>query len=47
MRAASYAALGRAAEAKTATSEALEHFPDLTIEGFLGAPDFSDADRTH
>jgi TolB-like protein/class 3 adenylate cyclase len=44
-RAASYAALGRAAEAKAATSDALQHFPDLTIEGFTGTADNSDADR--
>ena len=46
MRAASYAAVGRSAEAKAAVSDALQHFPDLTIEGFLGTPDWSDADRT-
>jgi len=44
-RAASYAALGRAAEAKAATSDALQHFPDLTIEGITGTADNSDADR--
>jgi TolB-like protein/class 3 adenylate cyclase len=44
-RAASYAALGRAAEAKAATSDALQHFPDLTIEGFTGTADNSDSDR--
>jgi TolB-like protein/class 3 adenylate cyclase len=44
-RAASYAALGRSAEAKAAVSDALQHFPDLTIEGFTGTPDWSDADR--
>ena len=44
-RAASYAALGRSAEAKAATSDALQHFPDLTIEGFTGTADNSDADR--
>ncbi len=45
LRAASYAALGRAAEAKAALSDALQHFPDLTIEGLTGTPDWSDADR--
>ena len=45
-RAASYAALGRSAEAKAATSDALQHFPDLTIEGFTGTADSSDADRS-
>ena len=44
-RAASYAALGRAAEAKAATSDALQHFPDLTIEGFTGTADNADSDR--
>jgi TolB-like protein/class 3 adenylate cyclase/Tfp pilus assembly protein PilF len=44
-RAASYAALGRSAEAKAATSDALQHFPDLTIEGVTGTADNSDADR--
>ena len=44
-RAASYAALGRSAEAKAATSDALQHFPDLTIEGFTGTADWTDADR--
>ena len=45
MRAASYAMLNRSAEAKAATSLALAHFPDLTIEGFTGTPDWTDADR--
>ena len=45
LRAASYAALGHAAEAKAALSDALQHFPDLTIEGLTGTPDWSDADR--
>jgi tetratricopeptide (TPR) repeat protein len=40
-----YAALGRAAEAKAATSDALQHLPDLTIEGITGTVDNSDADR--
>ena len=44
-RAASYAALRRFAEAKAAVSDTLQHFPDLTIEGFTGTPDWSDADR--
>jgi TolB-like protein len=44
-RAASYAALGRLAEAKTTVSDALAHFPDLTIEGFTGAADWSDPER--
>ncbi len=37
LRAASYAALGRAPEAKAALSDALAHFPDLTIEEMAGA----------
>jgi tetratricopeptide (TPR) repeat protein len=45
LRAASYAALGRAAEAKAAMSDALQHFPDLTIEGFTGTANASDSDR--
>jgi TolB-like protein/class 3 adenylate cyclase len=43
--AASYAALGRSAEANAAMSDALQHFPDLTIEGFTGTVDWTDADR--
>ena len=38
-RAASYAALGRAAEAKAARRMRFQHFPDLTIEGFTGTAD--------
>ena len=45
LRAASYAALGRAAEAKAALADALAHHPDLTIEGLIGTPDWGDADR--
>ena len=45
LRAASYAALGRAAEAKAALSDALAHHPDLTIEGFTGTEGWSDAER--
>ena len=45
LRAASYAALDRAAEAKAALSDALQHFPDLTIEGLTGTSDWSDAER--
>ena len=36
MRASSYVTLGKSAEAKAAVSDALVHFPDLTIEGFTG-----------
>jgi tetratricopeptide (TPR) repeat protein len=45
VRAASYAALGRSEAAKLATIDALNRYPDLTIEGFTGTPDYSDADR--
>ena len=45
VRAAGYAALGRSAEAKAAFSDAFTHFPDVTIEGFAGTPDWSEADR--
>ena len=40
-----YAALGGSAEAKAALSDALAHYPDLTIEGFTRTPDCSDAER--
>ena len=39
------AALGREEEARTAVAEALAKFPDLSIEGFAGGPDFNEADR--
>ena len=45
MRAASYAAVGRSEEAKSAVSDTLQHFPDLTIEGFTGTANASDSDR--
>ena len=45
LRAASHAALGRMVEAKAAVADALQHYPDLTIEGFTGTPDWSDTDR--
>jgi TolB-like protein/class 3 adenylate cyclase len=44
-RAASYAALGRDAEAKAAATDTLAHHPELTIEGFTGTPDWSEGDR--
>lgn len=44
-RAASYAALGQATAAKAALSDALTHHPDLTIEGFTGTPEWTEADR--
>ena len=47
LRAASYAALGKSVEAKAAMSDALQHFSDLTIEGFTGTVRWSDAERMH
>jgi TolB-like protein/class 3 adenylate cyclase len=46
-RAASYAGLGRIDEARRATQEALARHPNLSIQGHLSGPDFSDADRRH
>jgi Tfp pilus assembly protein PilF len=46
-RAASYAALGRVDDARRATQEALARHPNLSIQGHLSSPDFSDADRRH
>jgi hypothetical protein len=46
-RAVSNAMLGRAEEAKLWVSRTLEHHPDLTIQGYLSPPDWTDADRTH
>jgi tetratricopeptide (TPR) repeat protein len=45
LRAASYAALGRTAEAKAAVSDALAHHPDLSIEGLTGTEGWSDSER--
>ena len=45
MLAASYAALGREPQAKATVAETLTRNPDLTIEGFTGTADNSDADR--
>jgi TolB-like protein/class 3 adenylate cyclase/Flp pilus assembly protein TadD len=39
------AALGREEEARTAVAEALSQFPDLSIEGFAGGPEWSEAER--
>ena len=45
-RATSLAALGREAEARAATAEALARFPNLTIEAFAVAePGWSEAER--
>jgi TolB-like protein/class 3 adenylate cyclase len=43
--AASYAALGREPQAKAAAANTLARSPGLTIEGFMGTPDWTDADR--
>jgi TolB-like protein/class 3 adenylate cyclase len=39
------AALGRPDEAKAAVTEALDHFPDMTIESYAGLPGISAAER--
>ena len=44
-RAASYAALGRTEEARAAVADALARRPDLSIQGFLSRPLFSEAQR--
>jgi TolB-like protein/class 3 adenylate cyclase/Flp pilus assembly protein TadD len=44
-RDASYAALGRLEEARAAVADALARHPNLTIQGLLSRPDFSDAER--
>ena len=45
IRAASYAALGQREQAQAATREALEHYPDLTAEGFANEPGFNETER--
>jgi TolB-like protein/class 3 adenylate cyclase len=45
VRASSYVTLGKSAEATAAVSDALAHFPDLTIEGFTGNLGMSDEER--
>ncbi|MCF6116037.1 adenylate/guanylate cyclase domain-containing protein [Mesorhizobium muleiense] len=45
VRAASYAGLGEEEKAKAAAKEALEHYPDLTAEGFANEPGFNDTER--
>jgi hypothetical protein len=42
---ASYAALGRTAEAKAALSDELARHPDLTIEGITGTEGWSNSER--
>jgi hypothetical protein len=44
-RAAVFAALGRVEEAKAAVADTLRRFPDLTIQTYVGTPDWSDAER--
>ena len=44
-RAASFAVLGRKAEAETTVKEALRHHPDLTIESFANEPGYNDTER--
>ncbi|HSA82416.1 MAG TPA: adenylate/guanylate cyclase domain-containing protein [Geminicoccaceae bacterium] len=41
----SYAALGRAEEAQALVKQALDRSPDLTIEGFVNDPGWSEAER--
>ena len=44
-RAASYAALGRTAEARAAVDDALARYPHLSVEWVISEPSFSEADR--
>jgi tetratricopeptide (TPR) repeat protein len=46
-RAASFAALGQAEEARATLGETLKRHPDLTIEGYVSDPGFNDTDRDH
>jgi class 3 adenylate cyclase/TolB-like protein len=46
-RAASFAVLGRAEEARATLGETLKRYPDLTIEDYVSDPSFNDADREH
>jgi hypothetical protein len=46
-RAASFAMVGRSAEAQATLTEALQRHPDLTIEGFVSDPSFNDTEREH
>jgi class 3 adenylate cyclase/TolB-like protein/Tfp pilus assembly protein PilF len=46
-RAASFAVLGRAEEARATLDETLKRYPDLTIEDYVSDPSFNDADREH
>jgi tetratricopeptide (TPR) repeat protein len=46
-RAVSYAMLDRPDEAKLWVAKTLEKHPNLTIQGYLSPPDWSDTDRNH
>jgi tetratricopeptide (TPR) repeat protein len=45
MRAGALAALGRDADARKATAEALARYPDLSVEAWAGLPEWSGAER--
>ncbi len=45
IRAAIYAALGEREKAETATTEALQHHPGLTAEGYANEPGFNETER--
>jgi TolB-like protein/Tfp pilus assembly protein PilF len=44
-RASSYAALGRADDARASVKQALDSYPNLSIEGFINDPGWSEAER--
>ncbi|HWL68965.1 MAG TPA: adenylate/guanylate cyclase domain-containing protein [Geminicoccus sp.] len=44
-RAGAYAALGRSEEAQAAVKQALERFPDLSVERIISNPGYNDAER--
>jgi TolB-like protein/Tfp pilus assembly protein PilF len=46
-RAGSFAALGRTAEAQATVKEALQYYPDLTIESIANDPGFNESERQH
>jgi hypothetical protein len=45
LRPATYAALGRTDEARAWVKDALAHYPDLTVEGWVIDPSLSDVER--
>ncbi|TIV09890.1 MAG: adenylate/guanylate cyclase domain-containing protein, partial [Mesorhizobium sp.] len=45
IRSGALAALGRTEEAKVSVTDALRRFPNLTVEGFINIPGFSEAER--